>query len=178
MDYDRFENDVETFASRYNVYRESFADIADYYKDQNGNNWRPAMAIGLSGTSDKKSKEYKAALRTVQRQSPENPNAKQKHSKPSNALKGKLKDLGKKLPPIGRRYPKRIKINIPVFFEISETKLSRNVEARLSGVNAITFLDSPSMFTLIDIWGDGNLDANEWTDGTIDYGSPTIVEEG
>lgn len=132
------------------IFRESKADIIEHYKDTYGRNWTSKIAAAVSGTSDTKSKEYKAAIRQFQA-------GRDEKAPRQKGILDKFKNLGKSLPPIGKRPPKNgFKVTFQGKVKISEGRKDKkgrqrgdgwaraNFSIDITGNNAIQFAHNPT----------------------------------
>lgn len=137
------------------VYPTSFSDIASGFKEKfSPRTWTSELAKQISGSSDKHSHEYKAALRNVQRyekgtHNPEN-------ARP--AAKAALEKAGQTLPPIRRDVPAKgltfqVSFNAPG--DRGHAPRQRDFTVSMSSIEAFQFVNSPSYADLFDYWFDG-----------------------
>lgn len=119
------------------VFMSSKADIIEHYKDTYGaKNWTSEIAKALSGTTDKKSKEYKAAIRQFQGG---------REHKESRKSADKFRDLGRTLPPIGKRKPRKgYRFHVSGYVLISETWVKVNFSRDITGAAAAKLSVDPS----------------------------------
>jgi hypothetical protein len=81
------------------VYMTSYSDVKDYLQDKHGQKgWIGALAQAYSGSDRKSGKEYKAARRAIERYETGQNKSMKKYS-------GKNAEVGKTLPPIGKKLP-------------------------------------------------------------------------
>lgn len=142
------------------VYPTSFSDISAGFKQRYGaRGWTSQLAQFISGSSDKKSHEYKAALRNVQRYE------KGTHS-PDRAranVKQALASAGKTLDPIRRELPGGKGLTLTITFTAPEDKghaqRERSFTVTMDATTAAEFVAAPDYDFLFDEWFDGGADA-------------------
>ena len=141
------------------------AEIVDYYKDTYGSKWTGKAAAALSGTTDTKSREYRAAIRQFQ--------GDRLNKEPRQAVvKQEYRQLGEKLPPTGRT-PKSNSITVTVQATQSNGRggsRQREIKATFTGDQAYTWVNDPNFQ---DIWDEYGFDFSEFDGG--EYGLEQVV---
>lgn len=119
------------------VFMKSKSEIIDYYRDTYGKNWTSKAAEKLSGTTDKRSHEYKAAIRQFQGS---------RINQAGPQLAPKFESVGKQLPPSSYT-PKGNMISVTVSGSQADGKggsRSRSFSTTLTGSDAYAFVNKPS----------------------------------
>jgi hypothetical protein len=146
------------------VFMNSKSQLVEYYKDQYGKNWTGHIASALAGTSDKKSKEYKSAIRHFQGD---------RLAKEGKKSGGMWKSLGEKLPPVGLK-PKDGSISVTV--RGNQGTRSRVVHATFRGADAQAFINKPSYWQVYyQSYGDADLADMFDNEGGMDDDSITGI---
>lgn len=142
------------------VYPSSFADVSAGLREKFGaRGWTSQLAQAISGTSDKKSHEYKAALRNVQRYEKGTHNPDRARA----SIKDAIAQAGKSLDPIRRELPAGAGLTITVNFTAPEdkghAKREREFTVTLDATTAGQFVAAPDYDFLFDEWFDGGSEA-------------------
>ena len=98
------------------IYATTYDQLKDYYQGVEGQRgWIGALAQALSGSANRSrsNKEYAAARRAVERYE------KGQHKSLSKKYSDQFKTIGRKLPPVGYRPPKKIKITFQGRVQVS-----------------------------------------------------------
>lgn len=114
------------------VYMTSRSAVLDYYQDTYGTSWKSHAAAAISGTTDKKSRAYKSASRQFQMNT-KTGQERYKGEKVTSATRAKYEAIGKTLPPIGKRPPKKIKVTFVGRVKVSEGRKKKNGQQRGDG---------------------------------------------
>jgi len=96
-----------------NVYMSTKGEYVEYFRDRYGQNWTPYAAAFFAGTGDKKSLAYKSSIRQFQGGRADRPAT-------TSDVKARFAQLGKQLPPVGKRPPAKIKITASGRLKVSE----------------------------------------------------------
>ena len=142
------------------VYPSSFTDVAQGFKEKFGaRGWTSQLAQIVSGTSDKKSNKYKAALRNVQRYEKGTYNPDRARANVKEALTA----AGKTLDPIRRELPGGQGLTLTVTFTAPEDKghaqRERSFTVTMDATTAAEFVAAPDYDYLFDEWFDGGAEA-------------------
>jgi len=142
------------------VYPSSFSDVAAGFKDRYGaRGWTSQLAQRISGSSDKKSHEYKAALRNVQRYEKGTHNPERAKA----GVKEALASAGKTLDPIRRELPTGKGLTLTVNFTAPEDKghaqRQREFTITMDATTAAQFVAAPDYDFLFEEWFDGGAEA-------------------
>ncbi len=157
------------------VYLTSKADIIDYYKDKFGEKaWKSELVQSISGSTDKKSKEYRSAIRDFQGDRLEKP------GKP-----GRYEAIGQQLPPVSRT-PNGSSITVTVEGEQANGRggtRHRSITATFTGSDAYDFVNNPSFDKIYErfmpggasLFGGDDGDDGDEDDGEIDADYVIVV---
>lgn len=143
---DRFKAAVEA-ASTPNFINNK-ADYIEHFKDLHGTKWTGKAAAHLAGTTDTKSKEYRAAIRQFQ-------GDRLAKSPTKGAVKEHYKQAGEKLPPVSRS-PKGGEVTLHIKGNQKTGKggtRERNITVKMRGDEAYTWVNNPTWETMWD-YGD------------------------
>lgn len=129
------------------VFLTSKSDIAEHYREQYGSKkWTSEAAKALSGTSDKNSKEYKAAIRQFQGS---------RLQQAGKILAPRFEQVGQHLPPSGY-IPKDNQITVTVTGNQADGKggsRERSFTVKLTGSDAHDFVNKPTLRTMLRAMG-------------------------
>lgn len=160
---------LQKVADKHTVYTylSGFGEIREAFVDKFNGNTRKAnaaLASALSprqsGVPAKKDLPYQAALRNVQRYD------KGTIKNPGKGYDTRLKEVGKTLPPVGKKAAGDIHITVTG----TQDKRERTIKVTLKGPAAYRFVNNPSYR---EIWEAYDVDA-EIFEGEGDYGSGGI----
>jgi hypothetical protein len=135
------------------IYRTTFDEIRDYYEDKfSSRDWIGQMAQAMTDSPTRNGPKYRAARRNIERWiSGRNPSAKSQK---------KLEELGRNLPPIGRKVPPGFTIRVKGKFNPSpkrkakgEKERDRTIEVSFTGSDAVDFADNPSYEEFFERFG-------------------------
>jgi hypothetical protein len=153
-------------------YMTTKAEVVEYYREQHGVNWTSYAAADLAGTTDRKSLAYKSAIRQFQ-------GGRADREAKTADVKAKFAELGKQLPPTGKKPPTSVKVTFSGRVKVSEGRrkgqkgdknrpLRGDGWSRFSTTQTLTGADAldPSFFALFSEYFT-NFDENPVTDYEI-----------
>jgi len=152
---ERLEAEIERICAPYNEYMSSFDEIAEHYQDNHSQHgWIRAMIGDMYGIGPSQKKEYSAARRKIERWVDGT-------TSPGKKAQQELAALGRKLDPIAKGAPPDgINIRIKGKFNPSpkrkakgEPPREREIEIRLTGSDAIDFVNDPSLAQVFEMYG-------------------------
>lgn len=152
---ERLEAEIERICAPYNEYMSDFDEIAEYYQDNHSQReWIRAMINDMYGLGPADKKAYSAARRKIERWADGT-------THPSKKAQQDLAALGRKLPPTEKGVPPDgINIRVKGKFNPSpkrkakgEAPREREIEIRLTGSDAIDFVNDPSLAQVFEVYG-------------------------
>lgn len=153
------------------VYMTTYSEQREYYKDKYGQRgYIGAMASAYAGTTDKKSLEYKAARRSIERIE----KGQYKGFGKTSQYRAKVPEVGKQLPPTSYT-PKQSEIKVKVTGKQSDGHggtRDRTVEVSLSGPSAYAFVNSPQY---TDVWDAYGVDEDLFESGDYELEVETVT---
>jgi hypothetical protein len=143
------------------TYVRSKADIIEHYRDTYGEkDWKSHLASDLAGTTDKKSKEYKSAIRHFQGDRLE--------KAAGRSAAPRFEAVGKQLPPVSVT-PKDGTLTFTVGGSQSDPyggHRNRTINHSMTGTTAYDFANNPNWQ---DFWEDYDVDADMMEDGEYEF---------
>src|SRR6266702_1952676 len=126
------------------IYATSRGDVIEYFQETYGANWKSHAAAARAGTTDKKSRAYKSASRQFQMDN-RTGQERYKGEKLTKATRAKYAEIGKTLPPIGKKLTGD-RLTLTVTGNQYDKKGSRDRQwtATFKGANAYAFANDPS----------------------------------
>lgn len=135
------------------VFLKSRSDVVDYFKDtfsgrdKRGNeNWKPQAAMAIAGTTDKKSTEYKTAMRQFQF---DKRTGQERYlgAKQTHATQARYEAVGRALPPATYKIPNELTITVKGMQGQRERAIPT---VTLKGVELYQWMKNPDYETIFD----------------------------